>query len=200
MRTVIKNIQNQVGITTVYVTHDQEEAMAISDRIAVISAGVIQHVGTPKNLYQRPADRFVASFIGRANLVPARLEVEDDHCRLVFPDGYQVPMENIAPPYRQAMDVTVSIRPEEFIIQPDAAAEGIPATVNDGVFLGLNTHYFVTTDDGRDVEIIQESQIDSIIPKGARIRLTVKQEKINVFTNDSQVNIVAGVVNDAAGE
>ena len=65
MRTVIKQIQNNVGITTVYVTHDQEEAMAVSDRIAVMSGGVIQHVGTPKNIYQRPANLFVATFIGR---------------------------------------------------------------------------------------------------------------------------------------
>ena len=66
MRTVIKNIQHSVGITTIYVTHDQEEAMAVSDRIAVMKGGVIQHIGTPKAIYQRPANLFVSTFIGRS--------------------------------------------------------------------------------------------------------------------------------------
>ena len=77
MRTVIKEIQNSVGITTVYVTHDQEEAMAVSDRIAVMNNGDIQHIGTPKDLYQRPANLFVATFIGRTNVIDGNLVVED---------------------------------------------------------------------------------------------------------------------------
>ena len=72
MRNAIRQIQNSVGITTIYVTHDQEEAMAVSDRIAVMSGGVIQHVSTPKSIYQRPANQFVANFIGRSNTLSAR--------------------------------------------------------------------------------------------------------------------------------
>ena len=71
MRSVIRHTQKSVGITTVYVTHDQEEAMAISDRIAVMKDGVIQHVGTPRDIYQRPKNVFVATFIGRTNIVNA---------------------------------------------------------------------------------------------------------------------------------
>ncbi len=71
MRFAIKEIQNRVGITTVYVTHDQEEAMAISDRIAVMKDGVIQHIGKPKDLYQRPANLFVSTFSRRTNLLEA---------------------------------------------------------------------------------------------------------------------------------
>ena len=68
MRTAIKEIQNSIGITTVYVTHDQEEAMAVSDRIAVMKDGEIQHLGQPKDIYQRPANLFVATFIGKTNV------------------------------------------------------------------------------------------------------------------------------------
>ena len=68
MRNAIKNIQQQVGITTVYVTHDQEEALAVSDRIAVMHDGVIQQVGSPQYIYQRPANRFVSTFIGLSNI------------------------------------------------------------------------------------------------------------------------------------
>ena len=98
MRTVIKEIQNHVGITTVYVTHDQEEAMAISDRIAVMNEGVIQHIGTPKVIYQRPANIFVATFIGRSNLFKGRLAVENGQASVALPTGYQVNIDTVAPP------------------------------------------------------------------------------------------------------
>ena len=78
MREVIKEIQNKIGITTVYVTHDQEEAMAISDRIAVMDKGVIQQIGTPKVLYHRPANLFVATFIGKANVLDGKIYEEND--------------------------------------------------------------------------------------------------------------------------
>lgn len=84
MRSVIRHTQKSVGITTVYVTHDQEEAMAISDRIAVMKDGVIQHVGTPRDIYQRPKNVFVATFIGRTNIVNAH--VKDGI--ITFADGY----------------------------------------------------------------------------------------------------------------
>ena len=91
MRNVIKQIQHQIGITTVYVTHDQEEALAISDRIAVMNDGVIQQIGTPKHIYQRPANEFVSTFIGLSNLL-------DADCRdntLVFGDQYRVPVKTL---------------------------------------------------------------------------------------------------------
>src|SRR5690606_7763021 len=72
MRNAIKSIQQQVGITTVYVTHDQEEALAISDRIAVMNDGVIQQIGSPKEIYERPTNIFVSKFIGTSNIIPAK--------------------------------------------------------------------------------------------------------------------------------
>lgn len=77
MRNVIKKIQQQIGITTVYVTHDQEEALAVSDRIAVMDHGEIQQVGTPREIYRRPANRFVATFIGQSNLLTGELGPEE---------------------------------------------------------------------------------------------------------------------------
>ena len=194
MRTVIKEIQNSVGITTVYVTHDQEEAMAVSDRIAVMNLGVIQQIGTPKALYQRPANLFVASFIGRTNILAGRLSVSGGDSVLTLENGYSVPMANVLPEYRKDADVQVSVRPEEFMISPEG--DGIRAKIDDSVFLGLNTHYFVTTAGGVKAEIVQESQIDSILPKGMEVSLAVKKEKINVLTADGAHNILEGVQND----
>jgi len=198
MRTVIKQIQHSVGITTVYVTHDQEEAMAISDRIAVMNAGVIQHVGTPKNIYQRPANLFVSTFIGRSNVLKAKLEVEDGKCYLATPGGYRAEMTNVQEKYRKTQDIVMSVRPEELLLNPDPKAEGISATVDDCVFLGLMTHYFVHLETGEEAEIIQESSIDSIIKPGTKITLTINTNKVNIFTADGSANMLTGVKNDCA--
>ena len=195
MRTVIKEIQNRVGITTVYVTHDQEEAMAVSDRIAVMNAGEIQQIGTPKILYQRPANLFVATFIGHTNVIRAKLQVKDKKAQLVLTGGFCVDMDNILAEEKKDRDVLVSIRPEEFVVLPKEA-EGVKAFVDDAVFLGLNTHYFVHFEDGEKAEIVQESQIDNIIAKGTEIKLGIKKEKINVFDDQGKNNLLKGVLND----
>lgn len=195
MRTVIKEIQNTVGITNVYVTHDQEEAMAVSDRIAVMNGGVIQQIGTPKDIYQRPANLFVATFIGRSNILDGKLVVKDGVCNLVFQDGYSVVMPNVLKGEQHDQDVKISIRPEEFVLND---SEGMPSTIDSSVFLGLNTHYTAHIDADTRVEVVQESMIDSIIPKGTQLRLRVKTEKINVFTADGSRNLLEGVRNDNA--
>ena len=195
MRTVIKEIQNNVGITTVYVTHDQEEAMAVSDRIAVMNAGEIQQIGTPKILYQRPANLFVATFIGHTNVIKAKLEAKDKKACVVLSDGYKFELPNVLAAETKDRDIIASIRPEEFVVLP-AKEDGIRAFVDDAVFLGLNTHYFVHLSNGEKVEIVQESQIDNIIPKGSEIKLGIKTEKINIFDAEGKKNLLKGVLND----
>lgn len=183
MRTVIRHTQKSVGITTVYVTHDQEEAMAISDRIAVMKDGVIQHIGKPKDIYQRPKNVFVATFIGRTNMVPAKIEKGE----LVFADGYRERIDAL----RQAEDqeVICSIRPEEFVICKEGS-DGIKGTVKEFVYLGLNTHYYIDTDAGETVEIIEESSLKEELKEGQSVLLKVKKEKINVFNQTGEQNLV----------
>ena len=195
MRTVIKNIQHSVNITTVYVTHDQEEAMAVSDRIAVMNAGVIQQIGTPKDIYQRPANLFVSTFIGRSNVIGGSLAVENGKTYVITKSGYRAELKNVLEEFRKDQEVVLSVRPEEFLLDR-TATEGIDAVVDDCVFLGLNTHYFVHLASGEEAEIIQESSIDSIIEPGTHIKLTLNTEKVNVFTADGSRNILTGVHND----
>ena len=194
MRTVIKNIQHSVGITTIYVTHDQEEAMAVSDRIAVMKGGVIQHIGTPKAIYQRPANLFVSTFIGRSNVLNGKLVMKDGvpHLRLL---DYDAPMPHVKEEYRKDADIMISVRPEEFLMSRETG-KGIKAVVDDCVFLGHNTHYFMHLENGQEVESIQESTIDSIIEPGTEISLTINTEKANLFTADGEKNILTGVQND----
>lgn len=197
MRTVIKNIQHNVGITTVYVTHDQEEAMAVSDRIAVMNAGVIQHIGTPKSIYQRPANLFVATFIGRSNVIKGKLVVDGGKTYLETLSGYRAEIHTVRPEQQKEQEITLSVRPEEFLLERDST-EGISAIVDDCVFLGLNTHYFVHLSSGEEVEIIQESSIDSVIEPGSEIKLKINTDKVNLFTADGEENILTGVCNDCA--
>ena len=194
MRTAIKEIQNSIGITTVYVTHDQEEAMAVSDRIAVMKDGEIQHLGQPKDIYQRPANLFVATFIGKTNVLNGTL----NNSVLKIAGKYDVNLNNIKDKNVKG-NVVISIRPEEFVIDENQAKDGIKAFIDSSVFLGLNTHYFAHLESGEKIEIVQESKIDSIIPKGTEAYLKVKQDKINVFTEDGSRNILEGVNNDAIG-
>ncbi len=195
MRSVIKDIQKEIGITTVYVTHDQEEAMAVSDRIAVMNAGVIQHIGTPKNIYQRPSNLFVSTFIGRSNVIEGKLIAEGGKTYIETKCGYRAEMTNVLDEQKVSQDIILSIRPEEFILDRNAS-EGIAATVNSCVFLGLNTHYFVTLSSGEDVVIIQESSIDSTIEPGTQIKLTLNTDKLNIFSKETERNLLKGVQND----
>ncbi|MEA4898817.1 MAG: ABC transporter ATP-binding protein [Eubacteriales bacterium] len=194
MRAVIRRIQRGVGITTVYVTHDQEEAMAISDRIAVMNNGVIQHIGAPKHIYQRPANLFVATFIGKSNVFKGRTRVVGGARFVELAGGCRVAADSLRADYALEEDVLVSIRPEELMLCGPENAEGhLRATIDDSVFLGLNTHYFVTLESGEPAEIIQESQIDSILPPGSKIALKVNTEKFNVFSAKGELSLMAGV-------
>ncbi|XOQ48500.1 MAG: Spermidine/putrescine import ATP-binding protein PotA [Eubacteriales bacterium] len=195
MRNAIKNIQNKIGITTVYVTHDQEEALAISDRIAVMNGGVIQQIGKPKEIYQRPANIFVSTFIGLSNILEASVKTEgcsSGKKKLVFEnEGYEVYMSNLSDSVHDGQKVKVSVRPEEFDIKREGA--GIAATIESSVFLGLSTHYFMRLSNGQKVEIIQSSDDQDIIPNGTKVFLNIKASRINVFEYESEHTLIEGV-------
>lgn len=196
MRSAIKEIQHNVGITTIYVTHDQEEAMSVSDRIAVMYNGVIQHIGTPKAIYQRPANKFVSTFIGRSNVLNGKLIVENKKTYIVF-DDYKAEMTNIRDDMKKNQNIIISVRPEELLLDHKENDKNcIFGKVEDAVFLGLNTTYFVELSSKEKVIIIQESKIDSTIEPGTKISLTFNTEKLNIFTEDGSINLVKGVKND----
>ena len=183
MRNVIKRIQRQVGITTVYVTHDQEEALAISDRIAVMHGGVIQQIGTPKHIYQRPANEFVSSFIGLSNFVDA----ENENGTLDFGCGYRVPMSTLRPD--AGRKVCVAVRPEEFLIR-SAEEPAIPATVRSSVFLGMTQHYFLTLGEEKEIEVVVPSDRSDLIPDGEKVSLQIVADKVNVFDGESRATVI----------
>ena len=194
MRQVIKEIQTNVGITTVYVTHDQEEAMAVSDRIAIMKDGEIQQIGVPKDIYQRPANQFVASFIGQTNFLNAELKIKNKKTYLVFENGFELEIFNVLETQKKDQKVVVSIRPEEFVINSEKT--GLTAITENYAFLGLNTVYNATGINNNRIQIIQESSIKDIIEPNQEIHLSINTEKINVFTENGDKNIIIGVNND----
>jgi iron(III) transport system ATP-binding protein len=130
MRSELRQLQQKVGITTVYVTHDQEDANSVADRIAVLDRGRIQQVGTPIELYDHPASRFVAGFLGTANMIDGEVQADG---RFVA-DGFFLDVAG-GPAGRAA----ISIRPQDITVGP--AGTGIGATVINREFLGSVTRY-----------------------------------------------------------
>ena len=181
MRQAIRNIQRELGITTVYVTHDQEEAMSISDTIAVMDHGVIQHLGTPKEIYQRPANLFVSTFIGRSNILDGKVSagtLQLAGVQLEQAEWSRIPSGN----------VKVSVRPEEFLIRGENDGRCIPGQVTDSIYLGMDTHYMVKLSDGSEVLVIQESTLQENYQVGEQVWLAVNCAKINIFSADGQRN------------
>jgi putative spermidine/putrescine transport system ATP-binding protein len=134
LRKEIRSIQRQLGITTVYVTHDQEEALSLSDRVVVMSEGRIEQIGTPAEIYNFPATPFVASFVGTLNLIAARV-VEAGTGRLSA-EGQEV---RAARPITEARDggiVTLALRPESIELGEGGGANRLRGTVEDVSFLG----------------------------------------------------------------
>jgi iron(III) transport system ATP-binding protein len=189
MRNAIKQIQQQVGITTVYVTHDQEEALAVSDRIAVMNGGVIQQIDTPQNIYQRPSNIFVSTFIGLSNIMDGVLESNENGKAVVRIGDYRFKMDNLKKDCGTNAPVKVSVRPEEFIINRNTD-EGIPVIVKSSVFLGVATHYFVETLEGQEIQVMQNSDLQEIIPNGKKVHLKVQVQKANVFSEDGSKSLI----------
>jgi len=187
MRRAIREIQKEVGITTVYVTHDQEEAMAISDQIAVMNFGEILQIGPPKQLYHRPATEFVAVFIGRTNIQEAKLVKQDGKTAIAFNNGYTLPFEALD--HLEPQDVRVSIRPEEYV-RTTNTEDSIRAKIIDSIYLGLNTEYVMELDSGEKVQITEESNYVETLKAGDEVRLSINKQKINVFSKDGRVNLL----------
>jgi spermidine/putrescine transport system ATP-binding protein len=162
MQVELKRIQQEVGITFIYVTHDQEEAMTMSDRIAVMNKGRYEQLGDPEALYERPKTRFVAGFLGVSNLLPANREGADNGYagfRLADGSAVRVPTALVE---GRGTAVAIGVRPEKFrMIEPSKdIAPGLnraPGTVAHASYLGVSTQYIVTLADGHRVTVFEQN-------------------------------------------
>jgi iron(III) transport system ATP-binding protein len=155
MRAELKDIHRQIGITAVYVTHDQAEAMTLSDRIAVMDAGRILQVGTPRELYDEPADVRVAQFLGRANVFEARMVARDVLAAQIKVEGIEQVLS-----CRAGRDSTLntrgalSVRPEAISLRPTGAGvPGLPGRIASATYLGNMSQLQVALDFGKVIEV-----------------------------------------------
>jgi iron(III) transport system ATP-binding protein len=183
MRGAIRDIQKKVGITTVYVTHDQEEALCISDRIAVMREGVIQQTDAPQVIYSRPVNTFVATFIGHSNLFNTTLSGQE----VRFGPDYAINMGGLVRRDAPAGRTVTGVRPEEFALSESAT--GLAATVVKTTFLGRYVNYELAFSgvellaNQASIEFSQDiGTARKLYSPGDTIHLTVNPEKINVFT------------------
>ena len=181
MRSVIKKLQRRLGITTIYVTHDQEEALAISDRIAVMKDGVIMQIGTPNEIYAKPQNTFVAGFIGVSNFLD---------CEVSSPQGGEASVKikdelDIKVKVRKAYTGKgkISARPEQLFF----SETGMPGKVLISTFLGDYIEYEVELDDGQSL-IVNEYTKDcsTVHADGERVHLSFDPERISLYTADPE--------------
>jgi spermidine/putrescine transport system ATP-binding protein len=155
MQLELKQIQKQVGITFVYVTHDQEEALTMSDVIAVMNNGVIQQMGGPLTLYKKPANRFVADFIGESNFVQGTVETVADGKATLVVGGERVTVDKGEASLSPGQTATFIIRPEKMLLfRPEKAPPGVlSAVVQEVVYIGTDTRYLVALPSGESVVV-----------------------------------------------
>jgi spermidine/putrescine transport system ATP-binding protein len=178
MQVELKRIQREVGITFVYVTHDQGEALTMSDRIAVMNDGLIEQLASPREIYEHPASRFVAGFIGTSNLLTgtaarvgdsaAVIEVSADECIIV-------PVRDVAVAQGDTLEVTV--RPEKIDLgkqPPPAGSCALRGTVGEVVYLGTSTNFTIATTTGAEIVVFQQNSASAsdVVGRGDSIWLS----------------------------
>jgi iron(III) transport system ATP-binding protein len=190
MRTEIKRLHEQTGTTALYVTHDQEEALSIADRVAVLKEGVLQQVGAPRELYRRPASRFVAEFIGETNLIPGKLKsLNGDDCEVETPLGVlraARPQSNV----EIGQNIECSIRPESLRVDSEQQNQ-LPARLENVMYLGANEQYQVRltggresneTEDWREVKIAIANPQAAPPQAGSTLMLSCAPEDVVILT------------------
>ncbi|MGB3247515.1 MAG: ABC transporter ATP-binding protein [Sulfitobacter sp.] len=171
MQSELKRLQTETGITFIFVTHDQEEALTMSNRIGVMSAGALLQVGTPHDIYERPVNRFVADFIGETNFLDGT--VEDARVRIGTGDMLGVPLDG------QTGTVTLAVRPEQVSVTP--AGTGIAARIVDATYLGTDTHYTLALGDDSHLVARMQSNSTGGFTVGDAVGVSIDAQAVQVL-------------------
>lgn len=169
MQLELKTLQREVGITFVYVTHDQEEALTMSDRIAVMQGGRVLQVGTPTEIYERPNCRFVADFIGDTNLISGVVQEHDGDCTAVLVDRTVRVMVQRDDSFSPGAEVTVAVRPEKIRLLPNPVQgeqNSFPVEVEQVVYVGTDTRFQVRLTENVLLSVRQQNVISTSDPAG----------------------------------
>jgi spermidine/putrescine ABC transporter ATP-binding subunit len=187
MQIEIKRLQTRLGLTVVYVTHDQEEALIMSDRIAVMNHGRLVQVGTPQELYNTPVSYFVADFVGDSNFLAGTVtEVGGDHATVETAGKLRLPVwgaVSLAPGAR----VRVSLRPEKIALEPGAHPGGIPGIIEEAVYMGEVIRYGVRVSEPETLLVkVQTKHGAPAYGPGAAVKLEWRPEDALAFSESQE--------------
>jgi iron(III) transport system ATP-binding protein len=179
MRTEIRRIQKELNITSVYVTHDQIEAMTLSDRIVVMNEGLIEQIGNPVEIYRFPNSRFVANFIGRANFIDGVVLAQNGSGLTVRSLGESITLSNIKREFHEGEAVTLIVRPEMIQIKKTGGVyDGI---VRGAVYLGDVIEYVVEANGVPILGIETDPHITELFPEGEQVTIGFAEDCIQVL-------------------
>jgi iron(III) transport system ATP-binding protein len=178
MRVEIRRLQRSLDITSVYVTHDQIEAMSMSDRIVVMNQGKIDQIGSPQEIYRKPRTRFVADFIGRANFVDTRVEAVNGSSVTVNILGRAVTVPMADAP-AVGTRLTAVLRPEALSLSP--ASDICPAVIDQMMYLGAETEYFLTAEGQRVVVIEGGTRALRDFREGQTVEITFEDAAVHLL-------------------
>jgi spermidine/putrescine transport system ATP-binding protein len=182
MQIELKRIQREVGITFVFVTHDQNEALTMSDRLIVMNAGLIEQLGAPREVYERPRTRFVAGFIGTSNLLKGRVKQLDGTTAVldVGPEQSLVVPDAVTAGATFGGELDLTVRPEKIVIgksAPEAGRCALRGIVTEVVYLGTSTQYAVTTAEGELLVFVQNAaDASDVANRGESVWLSWRPE------------------------
>ena len=184
MQLELKRIQQEVGITFIYVTHDQEEAMTMSDRLAVMRNGRIEQVGPPEEVYENPQTQFVAGFLGASNLLEGELkEQRNGTTSVLLQGGDVVHMPSDRAPFQTGVDVLVGVRPEKITIAPENGAESVSdwnsvtGLLRMSTYIGVSHQFKVEGPGGHELTVWVQNLGSTQAPRpGERVRLSWQRE------------------------
>ncbi|MCS3508627.1 ABC transporter ATP-binding protein [Achromobacter sp. AGC78] len=179
VRQTIAELQREAGITTVFVTHDQEEALALSDQIAVMQQGRVAQLGTPRDIYSAPASGYVADFIGAANLLPVQCHALETGPVQLQVDGHAVAAHAPVPVAGQAVLVA---RPEDIMLSTTPGA-GVPARILAQQYLGIKTNYRVELPSGRHMNVDVHGDPIASLARGTKVDLVFNPQKTLVLAS-----------------
>ncbi|GFE69396.1 ABC transporter ATP-binding protein [Chroococcus sp. FPU101] len=185
MQLELKHMQQKVGITFIYVTHDQEEALTMSDRIAVMYQGKLLQVGTPREIYEEPQSCFVADFIGESNLLTGRVVEQQGDQGVVLVDETLPFKINSSTPQPVGTFVTLVIRPEKALLYPTTSdVEGYTGVIEEVVYLGTDTRYLVRLSPQSVLSVRQQNSFnqDSYQPQ-EYVKVAIAPQNVRVLQN-----------------
>ncbi len=182
MQIELKRLQHETGITFIFVTHDQEEALTMSDRIAVMSKGKILQVGAPRDIYDRPAERFVANFIGETNFLEGHVEsLAGGKAKIRLASGSTI-SAGLPEGFKPSSKVTVVVRPEHAEVVAGAKKATLSGKLENVVYFGTDTNYHVKLDGGGDFVIRrQNSRAAAAYESGAKVGILLEANAARVL-------------------